>query len=174
MKDVPDDQKKDSFEGLSKAAIYMGEGPILYLQIMKTLGIMCICLTILNIPLFLLYSSPANRLDVNFFNVNSMFTHFHLGNIGRNEYICQTSNLDHDASVERYEFLTPIDIDRKETMIQPPLEMKFKCAAENEYIYKIIDWGFLFKLNLELESFSHAATSCSEISKTFDNSDQEI
>ena len=88
MKDVPDDQNKDSFEGLSKAAIYVGEGPIMYLQIMKTLGIMCTLLTIINFPLLMLYSSTSGRVDVNFFNVNSMFTHFHLGNIGRNEYIC--------------------------------------------------------------------------------------
>jgi hypothetical protein len=31
MKDVPDDDADDSFKGLSKAAIYVGEGPILYL-----------------------------------------------------------------------------------------------------------------------------------------------
>lgn len=31
MKDVPDDENNDSFQGLSKASIYVGEGPILYL-----------------------------------------------------------------------------------------------------------------------------------------------
>ena len=31
MKDVPDDDKNDSYKGLSKAAVFLGEGSILYL-----------------------------------------------------------------------------------------------------------------------------------------------
>lgn len=93
MKDVPDDDKDDTFEGLSKAAIYVGEGPILYLQIMKTFGIMCIMLVIVNIPLFMMYSSIEGN-EVNFFNTNSLFEHFSLGNIGSDRRICQASYLD--------------------------------------------------------------------------------
>ena len=49
MIDVPDsgsdsDENLDSYKGLSKAAIYVGEGAVLYLQIMKTIGIMFLIL----------------------------------------------------------------------------------------------------------------------------------
>ena len=92
MKDVPtssDDSsdKNDTFKGLSKAAIHVGEGPILYLQIMKTFSIMCLILSIINLPLFMMYSSTAKDA-ANFFNMNSLFEHFSLGNIGRKENVC--------------------------------------------------------------------------------------
>jgi hypothetical protein len=92
MKDVPtssdnSSDANDTFKGLSKAAIYVGEGPILYLQIMKTFSIMCLALTIVNIPLFLMYSSTAKE-HANFFSLNSLFEHFSLGNIGREDFIC--------------------------------------------------------------------------------------
>ena len=61
MKDVPDGDKVDSYEGLTKAAIFVGEGPILYLQIIKTLAIFCILLTVLNLPLIIIFSSSAGR-----------------------------------------------------------------------------------------------------------------
>ena len=163
MKDVPDDQKKDSFEGLSKAAIYVGEGPILYLQIMKTLGIMCSILTILNIPLFMLYSAPSNRRGVNFFNLNSLFTHFHLGNIGRNEYVCQVSNLEHDAALKEFDFLSPIEVNAEGTLSSKPQKMHFKCFTEEEYIHKVIEWGFMYKLDIALEDFTKGRGKCLEI-----------
>ena len=42
MQDVPDsgsdpEENMDSFQGLTNAAIYVGEGAILYLQMVKTL-----------------------------------------------------------------------------------------------------------------------------------------
>jgi len=63
MQDVPDSgsdsENQDSFQGLSSAAIYVGEGAILYLQIVKTLGIMCVILSIINLPLYMVYANAA-------------------------------------------------------------------------------------------------------------------
>jgi hypothetical protein len=58
MKDLPDTDssddpiKNDTYKGLSEAAIYLGEGAVLYLQTMKTLAILFFILTVINIPLY--------------------------------------------------------------------------------------------------------------------------
>lgn len=61
MKDVPDSDSdsdaNDTFKGLSPAAIYLGEGAIMYLQMMKTLAVLFFLLTIINIPVYMMYSS---------------------------------------------------------------------------------------------------------------------
>ena len=92
MQDVPDGDNADSFQGLSKAALHVGEGAILYLQIIKTLAILCTLLTLINLPLLLMYSSTAGS-RVNLFSLNSLFEHFSLGNAGYNAEMCQVSHL---------------------------------------------------------------------------------
>lgn len=124
MKDVPDDDKEDSFQGLSKAAIYVGEGPILYLQIMKTFAIMCILLVITNIPLFMMYSSITGK-NVNFLSTNSLFEHFSLGNIGGDRKLCQVSYLDHDEGLESYPYLTEIELNKELVHTGPGITMNF-------------------------------------------------
>jgi hypothetical protein len=121
---------------------------------------MCSLLTILNVPLFLLYSAPADRRGVNFFNVNSMFTHFHLGNMGRAERVCQVSNLEHGPSLEKFDFLSPVEVNSEGTIASSAQKMHFKCFTEEEYLHKVIDWGFLYKLDLELEGFTRARDKC--------------
>jgi hypothetical protein len=92
MKDVPDSgsdsENHDSFQGLSQAAIYVGEGAILYLQIVKTLGIMCLILSIINMPLYIVYANAANLSPVNIFNMNEVIDAYCLGNIGSTRQVC--------------------------------------------------------------------------------------
>lgn len=67
MKDVPDSESdseaNDTFKGLSSGAVYLGEGAVIYLQMMKTFAILFFVLTILNIPLYLMYSSMTEGND---------------------------------------------------------------------------------------------------------------
>jgi hypothetical protein len=92
MKDVPDSasdsENQDSFQGLSSAAIYVGEGAVLYLQIVKTLGIMCVILSIINIPLYTVYANASNLAPVNIFNMNNLIDAYCLGNIGSIRRVC--------------------------------------------------------------------------------------
>lgn len=61
MKDMPDSDSDASdegpFQGLNDAAMFVGEGPILYLQIMKTFAIMFLALSFINIPVFWIYTA---------------------------------------------------------------------------------------------------------------------
>ena len=167
MKDVPDDDKNDSYQGLSKAAVFLGEGSILYLQIMKTLGILCILLSIVNIPLFTMYSSTAGDA-FNFFNLNSMFEHLSLGNIGLDKKVCQVSYLDMDYKTEKYSEMSEIDINAKRIPVGQPISMNFKCDDPQAYIYKIEAWGFLYKLDIALGKFSSGKTQCEAIDEHFE------
>lgn len=61
MQDVPDSdsdsEANDTFKGLSTCAINLGEGAILYLQMMKTLSVLFLVLTIINLPVYMMYTS---------------------------------------------------------------------------------------------------------------------
>ena len=101
MKDVPDSgsdsENHDSFEGLSQAAIYVGEGAILYLQIVKTLGIMCVILSIINFPLYIVYANAANLAPVNIFKMSDVIDGYCMGNIGSVRQVCQNNHIPWDA-----------------------------------------------------------------------------
>lgn len=126
MKDVPDGDAADSFQGLTKAAIYLGEGPVLYLQIIKTLAILCTLLTLINVPLFFMYSSTAGS-RVNIFSFDSLFEHFSLGNVGFHAPVCQISHLPVESGQDLYQELGRIDVNAKKVPINPPISMNFKC-----------------------------------------------
>ena len=68
MADMPDSDSDASeegpFRGLNDAAMYIGEGPVLYLQIMKTFAILFSVLAFINGPIFLIYSSAAEKSAV--------------------------------------------------------------------------------------------------------------
>ena len=61
MKDVldsySDSEATDTFKGLSAASIYLGEGAIMYLQMMETFAVLFFILTFINIPLCFIYTS---------------------------------------------------------------------------------------------------------------------
>jgi hypothetical protein len=66
----------------------MGEGAILYLQIVKTLGIMCVILSIINIPLFMIYAGAGNIDSVSLFSIEQVIDAYCLGNIGSTREVC--------------------------------------------------------------------------------------
>ena len=69
MRDMPDSDSDVSeegpFKGLNDAAMYIGEGPILFLQIMKTFSILFTVLSLINAPIFWIYSAAneTNAID---------------------------------------------------------------------------------------------------------------
>jgi hypothetical protein len=120
---------------------------------------MCILLVIVNIPLFLMYSSTAGE-DANFFNTESLFKHFSIGNIGSDKDVCQVSYLNHDKGKEMFPYLTDIKLNDEFLPSGPPAIMNFKCHEPNAYIYKIETWGFLYKLDIPLGKFSSGMDTC--------------
>ena len=89
MGDIPDSnsddssEKNDTFKGLRPCAVYLGEGPILYLQIMKTFTVLLIILSFLNIPIFMLYAKQTTSGDSSEGGFEKMFEYLTLGNIGK-------------------------------------------------------------------------------------------
>ena len=67
MADVPDSPEssasdyEDPYYGLQNGAIYLGEGAVLYLQIMKTIMYLFLVLTIINLPPLMLYPNLTNQ-----------------------------------------------------------------------------------------------------------------
>ena len=60
MADLPDsnsseDSDADENNGITNVSLALGDGATLYLQMMKTFSIMFLVLTILNIPIYVLY-----------------------------------------------------------------------------------------------------------------------
>ena len=100
MKDVPDSdsdsEANDTFKGLSSASIYLGEGAVMYLQMMKTFAVLFFILTIINIPIFLMFSSTT--VDNNYLALNQAFQYFTIGNIGKGNDVCSYSNVDFATS----------------------------------------------------------------------------
>ena len=82
---------------------------------MKTLSIMFIVLTILNVPIYFFYQSTT--LYNNFIDINQVFKYFTLGNLGRSNNICGYS----DFSQALY------DDDDYATTIDPPPKIELKC-----------------------------------------------
>lgn len=86
MKDLPDTDssddpiKNDTFKGLSEAAIYLGEGAVLYLQTMKTLAVLFFLLTVVNIPLYFLLQGGSR--DNDFTDYKNILDFFTVGNLG--------------------------------------------------------------------------------------------
>ena len=63
--------------------------------------------------------------------------------------------------------LSPVELNRKNTTAGPPQTMKFQCYASDEYIFKVLEWGFLYKLDLKAETFSSGRRTCESIDETF-------
>lgn len=98
MKDLPesnsssDDEGDNGTKGLTTCSIALGEGATLYLQMMKTLSIMFVILTIMNIPLFCFYelNTTGNQLG----DFTKAFKYFTLGNLGQMDKRCSWSSFE--------------------------------------------------------------------------------
>lgn len=97
MKDLPEsnsssDDEDEGTKGLTQCSIALGEGATLYLQMMKTLTVMFIILTIINIPLLSFYELNTKGNELN--NFNKVFKYFTLGNLGQMDKQCSWSTLE--------------------------------------------------------------------------------
>jgi len=152
MRDVPDSDSgssdtKNTYKGLSNAAIFVGEGPILYLNIMKTLYIMFIVLSILNIPLFMIFASFGdNSFMYELFTLN--FNKLTLGTLGLKENHCTTTHVSLDEAREYYPNLKTPLYNTKEIGTHSKAKMNLACGKKYGYINQLTNFGFLYKLDL--------------------------
>ena len=71
--------EEGSVNGLRKISFVLGEGAVLYLQIMKSLAVMFFLLSVLNIPVYMMYSSASINND--YLNLDSGLRFFTVGNL---------------------------------------------------------------------------------------------
>jgi hypothetical protein len=82
MADLPDTDSDLSSDvnDISECSQALGDGATLYLQMMKTLAIMFFVLSIMNIPLYVLYENNTDGNDI--LNIGQLFKYFTIGNLG--------------------------------------------------------------------------------------------
>lgn len=178
MKDVPDSdsdsETNDTFKGLSPAAIYLGEGAVLYLQMMKTFAFLFFFLTVLNIPVFWMYASMTK--GNNYTEMEEAFKYFTLGNLGKGNPICGYSNIDYSKSQQIFkgELDEPdqnIFAEVLEREVIPKIELK--CPRDTSYMQSLKDVGFVYSLNLQTGDFSQAKQICHQIHNPIEKFDNQ-
>lgn len=98
MADIPDSSSSDDSDGgsdskdLTPCSIALGEGSTIYLQMMKTLLIMFVVLTIINLPimLFCYHNTQKNQIG----NLGKTFKYFTIGNLGQMNRKCSYSSFE--------------------------------------------------------------------------------
>ena len=146
----------------------MGEGAILYLQIVKTLGIMCVILSIINIPLFMIYAGAGNISSVSLFRIEQVIDAYTLGNIGSTREVCSNTHIPFDAGPKLFPELTPIEIDVAGIIRGPPKVMTLRCPLVDDYIAELEQFGFLYKIDYDYDYFTSAKTRCEEVNEPND------
>jgi hypothetical protein len=108
MADVPDSHSDDdgssgddAYKGLENAAIFLGEGPVLYLQILKTILWMFFFLCLVNLPAFLVLPGLSDHNEWS--DLEAMGRYLSLGNIGYLTQRCVHSHLSLGAGTATYQ-----------------------------------------------------------------------
>ena len=77
-----EEEEECGFGGLTAAGAHVGVGAILYLQTMKTMTMLFLVLTILNLPVYFIYSQTT--LNNKYGDLDIAFQYFTYGNFGGN------------------------------------------------------------------------------------------
>ena len=95
LKDLPPSESDSSeledevgFGGLTAAGAHLGVGAVLYLQTMKTFCVLFFILTILNLPVYFVYSQTTHGND--YTRLDTVFQYFTFGNFGRIKEGCSS------------------------------------------------------------------------------------
>mmetsp|Transcript_4428 Transcript_4428/g.6506 ORF Transcript_4428/g.6506 Transcript_4428/m.6506 type:complete len:264 (+) Transcript_4428:2247-3038(+) len=147
MKDFPSSGSSSGSEeeddprakGLTVAAQNLGEGATLYLQSMKTFSIMFAVLTIINMPLYVMFQSTTD--NNNFLSISQVFSYFTLGNVGVTDNSCGFSKIN------------PEDLDYESR------KLSLDCP-DGSYISEIKNLGFLYHYDKRLNGNSTGESLC--------------
>ena len=126
----------------------------MYLQIVKTLGIMCVILSIINLPLYMVYANAAQHGSVNILSMNSVVDGFCLGNIGSVRKVCSNTHIPLDSGTKRG--YSKIEVDVKGAKKGPPKVMELRCPLLDDYFFELTDFGFMYKIDYEFDYFTSA------------------
>ena len=114
---------------------------------MKTFAIMFFILSIINMPLYMMYQSSTTNNTLS--NVNEMWKYYTIGNIGNTDSSCDWSSIN------------LINMDHE---IRP---MTFSCNA-GQYISHLKYFGFLYQTDLRFNIQSYGESWCLEAERPFE------
>jgi hypothetical protein len=103
LKDLPESESESSeledevgFGGLTAAGAHLGVGAILYLQTMKTFCVLFFILTVINLPVYFIYSQTT--LGNDYGSLDIAFQYFTFGNFGRIKEDCSSVPITFDST----------------------------------------------------------------------------
>ena len=134
LKDLPPSESESSeledevgFGGLSAAGAHLGVGAILYLQTMKTFCVLFFILTILNLPVYFIYSQTTHNND--YTRLDTVFQYFTFGNFGRIKGTCSS---------------VPVTFNSDQSTFN------LQCDYPSHYMTEILYYGFLYQYDPRL------------------------
>ena len=141
-------------KGLTSATQQLGNGAALYLQTMKALAIMFVLLTVINIPVLIIYAD--NTSNNNYAHLSEAFKYLTLGNLGQTDDACGHSS---------------INIPDLNGNFYPDSASKglinLTCS-DNFYIDGVKNFGFLYRMDRETKNISSGRSWCEHVMKPFD------
>ena len=132
MADLPDSNSSEDSDGddnaITNCSQSLGDGATLYLQMMKTFTIMFFLLTILNIPLFILYENNTDGNEI--LKIGKLFRYFTIGNLGQLTKRCGWGDFAFKFMEENYGLTQQIEVD---------------CGTG--YVNEVQQFGFLYTID---------------------------
>ena len=130
------------FGGLAAAGAHIGIGAGLYLQMMRTFALLFFLLTILNIPVYMMYAGATLHND--YFDLGRGFSFFAVGNVAQTNKVCSA------------QVVLPI------TSTSGP-KFKLKCTEPHQYLLRLENYGLLYALNPATRKAASATEECKAI-----------
>lgn len=147
MADLPDSNSSESSGNdgaISEVSQALGDGATLYLQMMKTLTIMFLLLTIMNIPLYILYENNTDGNEIT--NIGKLFKYFTIGNLGQLTKRCGWGDF-------AFKFMTE----------NGGLNQQIEVDCGSGYVNEMQQFGFLYKIDKLWGGDSEGEATCNSI-----------
>lgn len=189
MNDVPtssdssdSDHDDDEYWDLPISTRNLGQVSVLYLQTMKSLAILFLILTLINLPMYYLYYFNTENLNSD--DIQELFYYFSMGNMGFFDLLCGSTYLLHSEANEVYKnwygsgsfaeleepdsFIFPDKLaSRDDANPLSPQEIKLQCNSDHDdkgnqkFIWKLDRMGFLQMTHQLTQRFSTSEFVCS-------------
>lgn len=167
MIDLPDsdsdsmDTDEQQAKGLTITAMNLGDGATLYLQMIKTFALMFILLSIINIPIYVLYEH--NTQGNVYFDFSKSFRLYTLGNLGQLSKRCSHQTMDWHF----LEYYDKVKYPNKVLSNPKPPKMQFDCG-EGGYIERLMDFGLTYKNDSKYHGPTNGTALCNHIMNPLD------
>lgn len=152
MVDEPDSGSSSSEgeedKGITKCSQGLGDGASLYLQMMKTFMIMFLLLSILNLPIYIIYEKNTEGNILN--KLDKFFKYFTIGNLGQMTSKCGFSDFD-------YKFFK-----------KPEYTGEVLVDCGQGYIGELKEFGFLYKEDKVYGGLSDGEATCRHLEEPMD------